>query len=198
MLKAALSFLTGGTAVWYIVGALALACAGSGWLLYDAIEDKGVLRAEVASKQREIDRLADAVRASEKEAAIQRSINSAGENVVGAVQTSRDSLRGRVATIVREIVREPDCNDPVGPVLRLAFDRLRVLDREDRDRRREGDRGVGPAGPAAAAPAAPRSALTYCQAGEFIVDLFEYALGRDAQILGIGRWVDEAKAIRAR
>lgn len=200
MLETLFAWARGGTGLWWITGAAAVIIAGYVGYTQVALANRATkiaeLSAEVIAKQKEVDRLAEAVRASEKEAAIQRSINAAGENVVSGVQTSRDQLRSRTATIVKEIVREPDCRDPVGPALRAAFERLRVMDGEDRNRRRDENGSPRPAGTAAPGAAPPRGAVTYCDAGEYVLALFAHTLGLEAQIRGMMEWVDKAKAIR--
>lgn len=99
--------------------------------------------------------------------------------------------------IFHEVQRANDCHDPVGPALRVAFERLRVIDREERARRGDAGRDTGaPRGPVEGA-AAPRGAVTNCAAGEYLVRLYEYALGLEGQIYGIGDWVAEAKRIRS-
>lgn len=141
---------------WYIAGGLGLALAASGFALYDAIEDKGQLRAEIASKQAEVDRLAATLRAQEHEARVRQSITDAADRAVVAVTTARDQVQTRVVTIVREIARAPDARDPVGPAIGLAIERLRGLDAIDRDRHEGGGAGAadGAAGRPGAAPGA--------------------------------------------
>ena len=40
--------------------------------------------------------------------------------------------------------------------------------------------------------------MTNCQAGEYLVRLYEWGRGLEGQVYGIGDWVGEAKAIRGR
>lgn len=153
-------------------------------------------RAEALSRQ--VAALTDAVRRQEREAAIRQSITDAADRAVVSVEAGRDVIRGRVVTIVREVQRAQDCHDPVGPALRAAFERLRVIDREPgADRRDAGGSAGSAAGPSQGA-APPRGAVTNCQAGEYLVRLYEWGRGLEGQVYGIGDWVGEAKAIRSR
>ena len=134
---------------WAIIG-LTASLAGTGWLLYDAIEDKGQLRAEIASKQAEVDRLADTVKRQETEAAVRQSIHDAADRAVVSVETGRDIIRGRVVTIVREVRSAPDASDPVPQPFSIALDQLRRIEAGDGG----GDPDRGP-GAAPSPPARP-------------------------------------------
>lgn len=153
-------------------------------------------RAEGLAKQ--VERLAGDLKRQEREAAIRQSITDAADRAVVAVETGRDTLRTRTQVIFHEVSRAQDCHDPVGPALRAAFDRLRVIDREPGADRRDQSGGAGAAAGPAPGAAPPRGAVTNCQAGEYLVRLYEWGRGLEGQVYGIGDWVGEAKAIRGR
>lgn len=185
-----LSWTIGGAAL--LLGALGV----SSWLLYGAIEDTGRLSARLDAKQAEADRHIGTIRAQEKEAVEGRLIGKMGEELVAQTEGAQTIIRGKTQIIIREVFRANDCHDPVGPGLRSAFDRLRVLDRETRDRRGDPDRSAGATAAAAPGAAPPRGAVTNCEAGEYLVRLFEHAIGLERQIAGIGAWVGEARRLR--
>lgn len=148
MVKAALSFLTGGSAVWYIVGALALACAGSGWLLWGQIERNGALKVE-----------RDAARAAAESTRLemrkQAEIYEAGDRAVVALTEYRDVVvQTRVVTVLREIERAPDADVPARAAVRLGWQRMHDLD--DIERRSQAPGAAGPAA-AGAVPAGAAS-----------------------------------------
>lgn len=151
-------------------------------------------RAEGLAKQ--VERLAGDLKRQEREAAIRQSITDAADRAVVAVETGRDTLRTRTQVIFHEVSRAQDCHDPVGPALRAAFDRLRVIDREPGADRRDQSGGAGAAAGPAPGAAPPRGAVTNCAAGEYLVRLYEWGRGLEGQIGGIGAWVGEAKAVR--
>lgn len=153
-------------------------------------------RAEGLAKQ--VERLAGDLQRQERESQIRQSITDAADRAVVSVETGKDVLRTRTQIIVQEVARAQDCHDPVGPALRAAFDRLRVLDREARADRRDAGGGAGAAGSPAPGASPPRGAVTNCGAGEYIVRLFEHALGLEGQVYGIREWVEEARGIRSR
>lgn len=183
---------------WWAIAGLTAALGAASWVAYDAIEDKGRLAATIEAKNKAIAKLGEDIKRQERETAIRQSITDAADRAVVAVETGRDTLRTRTQVIFHEVQRAQDCHDPVGPALRAAFDRLRVIDREARaDRRDQGGGAGATTGPAPGA-APPRGAVTNCQAGEFVVRLFAHTLGLEGQFYGIVDWVGEAKAIRSR
>lgn len=113
---------------WYVIGGMALALVGAGWLLYDAIEDKGRLAATIETKDKAIAKLGEDLKQQEREAAIRQSITDAADRAVVSVETGRDVIRSRVVAIVREIRSAPDAKDLAPDSLRLAVERLRQLD----------------------------------------------------------------------
>jgi hypothetical protein len=133
---------------WYVAGGMAVALAGTSWLLYDAIEDKGQLRAEIASKQAEVDRLADTVKRQETEAAVRQSIHDAADRAVVSVETGRDIIRGRVVTIIREVRSAPDASDPVPQPLSIALEQLRRIEAGDGGGDQDRSPGATPGPPA--------------------------------------------------
>lgn len=183
---------------WYIIAGMAVALGGASWLLYDAIEDKGRLAATIEAKDKAIAKLGDDLKRQAQEAAIRQSITDAADRAVVAVETGRDVIRTKTQVIFHEVQRAQDCHDPVGPALRAAFGQLRELDREARADRRDAGGGAGAAGSPAQGAAPPRGAVTNCQAGEYLVRLYEWGRGLEGQVYGIGAWVGEAKAVRAR
>lgn len=113
---------------WWAILGLTVALGGTGWLLYDAIEDKGRLAATIEAKDRAIAKLGEDLKQQEREAAIRQSITDAADRAVVSVETGKDVIRSRVVTIVREIRSAPDANDPAPDSLRLAVERVRQLD----------------------------------------------------------------------
>ena len=182
---------------WWAILGLTAALGASSWLLYGAIEDKGRLAAQIEAKDKALAKLADDMRRQETEAAISRETYEAGDRAVVVHAAGVDTLKTRTQVIFHEVRNANDCHDPVGPALRVAFERLRVIDLEERARRGDQGRDPGaPRGPVEGA-AAPRGAVTNCAGGEYIVRLFEHALGLEGRVYGIGDWVSEAKRIRA-
>jgi len=181
---------------WYVIAGMAVALGGVSYLAYDAIEDKGRLAATIEAKDKAIAKLGDDLKRQERETQIRQSITDAADRAVVSVETGRDMIRTKTQVIFHEVQRAQDCHDPVGPALRLAFDRLRELDREARADRRDASGGAGPAGSPAQGAAPPRGAVTNCAAGEYLVRLYEWGRGLEGQIGGIGAWVGEAKAVR--
>ena len=103
---------------WYAIGALALALGGTGWLLYDAIEDKGRLRAELDEARRVAQSNADAlVQFKAQTAADMRILTDDAER-------ARKAARG-VVVIRQEIARDPEANDRVCEPVSRFLDRLR-------------------------------------------------------------------------
>lgn len=47
-------------------------------------------------------------------------------------------------------------------------------------------------------PAAPTDPVTNADAAEYLLRLYEWAIGLEAQIMATGKWVEEAKGIRSR
>ncbi len=47
-------------------------------------------------------------------------------------------------------------------------------------------------------PAVPPDPVTNADAGEYLLRLYEWAIGLEAQIRATGKWVEEAKGIRGR
>lgn len=113
---------------WWAILGLTAALGGTGWLLYDAIEDKGRLAATIEAKDKAIAKLGEDLKQQEREAAIRQSITDAADRAVVSVETGRDVIRSRVVTIVREIRSAPDANDPAPDSIRVAVERLRQLD----------------------------------------------------------------------
>lgn len=109
---------------WYAIGALALALGGTGWLLYDAIEDKGRLRVELDEARRVAQSNADAlVQFKAQTAADMRILTDDAER-------ARKAARG-VVVIRQEIARDPEANDRVCEPVSRFLDRLRQPDPAD-------------------------------------------------------------------
>ncbi len=182
---------------WWAIAGLTAALGASGYLLYGAIEDKGRLAATIEAKDKALAKLADDIKRQEVESKIRGETYEAGDRAVVIHAAGVDSLKTRTQVIFHEVQRANDCHDPVGPGFAAAFARLRVIDRHERARR--GDQGGNPGAPRGPVEgaAAPRGAVTNCAGGEYLVRLYEYALGLEGQIYGIGDWVAEAKRIRA-
>lgn len=181
---------------WWAILGLTAALGASSWLLYDSIEDRGRLAAQIEAKDKALAKMADDIRRQETEAKISRETYEAGDRAVVVYAAGVDTLKTRTQVIFHEVHRANDCHDPVGPGLAAAFARLRVIDRDERARRRDagGDSGA-PRSPVEGA-GAPRGPVTNCGAGEYLVRLYEHALGLEGQVYGIGAWVEEAKRIR--
>ncbi len=182
---------------WYVIAGMALALGGTGWLLYDAIEDKGRLAATIDAKDKAIAKLGDDLRRQEREAQVRQEITDAADRAVVVHAAGVDSLKTRTQVIFHEVHRANDCHDPVGPALRAAFDRLRAIDREARADRRHAGGGAGAAAGPASGAAPPRGPVTHCGAGEYMVLLYEWGRGLEGQVYGIGDWVEEAERLRA-
>ena len=147
MISRIVALFTGGSAMWWIVGGLTLALAGVGYLLYDAIEDKGRLSAELKQSIAAHER-------TKREMRVQAEVYEAGDRAVVALTEYRDVVvQTRTVTVVREIEKAPDARTPSRAPLRLAWERMHALDDIERQ---SGDPGAA-GGPAAGAatPASP-------------------------------------------
>jgi hypothetical protein len=135
---------------WTIGGAafLLAALGGTGWLLYDAIEDKGRLAATIEAKDKAIAKLGDDLKRQEREARVRQEITDAADRAVVSVDVGRDVIRSRVVTIIREIRTTPDANDPAPDSLVLALERVRQSDAGTGDRDEGGAAGAAPSPPA--------------------------------------------------
>ncbi len=105
---------------WTIGGAafLLAALGGTGWLLYDAIEDKGRLAVQLDEARRVAQSNADAlVRLKAQTAADMRILTDDAER-------ARKAARG-VVVIRQEIARDPEANDRVCEPVSRFLDRLR-------------------------------------------------------------------------
>ena len=103
---------------WYAIGALALALGGTGWLLYDAIEDKGRLAVQLDEANRVAKVNADAL------------VQFKAQTVADMKLLSDDAERARkaargVVVIRQEIARDPEANDRVCEPVSRFLDRLR-------------------------------------------------------------------------
>ena len=126
---------------WTIGGAafLLAALGGTGWLLYDAIEDKGRLRVELDEARRVAQSNADAlVQFKAQTAADMRILTDDAER-------ARKAARG-VVVIRQEIARDPEANDRVCEPVSRFLDRLRQPDPADGNPGGEG-RDTDPASP---------------------------------------------------
>lgn len=103
---------------WYVIAGMALALGGTGWLLYDAIEDKGRLAVEIDEARRVAQSNADAlVQFKAQTAADMRTLADDAER-------ARKAARG-VVVIRQEIARDPEANDRVCEPVSRFLDRLR-------------------------------------------------------------------------
>lgn len=105
---------------WTIGGAafLLAALGGTGWLLYDAIEDKGRLAVQLDEARRVAQSNADAlVQFKAQTAADMRILTDDAER-------ARKAARG-VVVIRQEIARDPEANDRVCEPVSRFLDRLR-------------------------------------------------------------------------
>ena len=124
---------------WYVIGGMALALGGTGWLLYDSIEDKGRLVVERDEARRVAQSNADAL------ASFKARTEADMRILTDDAERARKAARG-VVVIRQEIARDPEANDRVcGPVDRF-LDRLRQPGAADGDQGREG-RDTGAAAP---------------------------------------------------
>ena len=141
-----LDFLTGGGWKLYAIGAALLALV-AGWGLY---ERRGAQLEAVQAERLAADvaRLSGALKAAEKEAAIQRSIAEAADRAVVEADRSREAVRTRVVTVVREVRLAPDANARRSDAVGTALDRLRGIEAGDRGGDEGGAAGAAP-GPAA-------------------------------------------------
>ncbi|MCC7276522.1 MAG: hypothetical protein IT561_27915 [Alphaproteobacteria bacterium] len=138
---------------WKIAGGLALVAASAlAWALIERGQGRAY-RSERDAARADVARLDAAVAAQALEMRRRRELADAGDRWVVAVERGAGEIRTRIVTVVREIARAADANDPVGPALGLALDRLRAIDAIDR---RPGAGGA--AGPAGGPPARPRAA----------------------------------------
>ena len=103
---------------WYAIGALALALGSTGWLLYDAIEDKGRLRVELDEARRVAQSNADALVQFKAQTAADMKLLS------DDAERARKAARG-VVVIRQEIARDPEANDRVCEPVSRFLDRLR-------------------------------------------------------------------------
>ena len=116
---------------WYVIAGMAVALGGTGWLLYDAIEDKGRLVVERDEARRVARSNADAL-ASFK-ARTEADMRILAEDA----ERARKAARG-VVVIRQEIARDPEANDRVCPAVDRFLDRLRQSGAADGDQGREG------------------------------------------------------------
>lgn len=105
---------------WTIGGAafLLAALGGTGWLLYDAIEDKGRLRVELDEANRVAKVNADAA------VALQAKHEADMRILTDDAERARKAARG-VVVIRQEIARDPEANDRVCEPVSRFLDRLR-------------------------------------------------------------------------
>lgn len=105
---------------WTIGGAafLLAALGGTGWLLYDAIEDKGRLRVELDEANRVAKVNADAA------VALQAKHEADMRILTDDAERARKAARG-VVVIRQEIARDPEANDRWCPAVDRFLDRLR-------------------------------------------------------------------------
>lgn len=105
---------------WTIGGAAILLAAlgGTGWLLYDAIEDKGRLRVELDEANRVAQSNADALTSFKAQTAADMKLLS------DDAERARKAARG-VVVIRQEIARDPEANDRVCEPVSRFLDRLR-------------------------------------------------------------------------
>ena len=103
---------------WYAIGALTLALGGTGWLLYDAIEDKGRLAVQLDEANRVAKVNADAA------VALQAKHEADMKLLSDDAERARKAARG-VVVIRQEIARDPEANDRVCEPVSRFLDRLR-------------------------------------------------------------------------
>mgnify|MGYP006325213521 FL=1 len=103
---------------WYAIGALTLALGGTGWLLYDAIEDKGRLAVQLDEARRVAQSNADALVQFKAQTAADMRI------LTDDADRARKAARG-VVVIRQEIARDPEANDRVCEPVSRFLDRLR-------------------------------------------------------------------------
>lgn len=116
---------------WYVIAGMAVALGGTGWLLYDAIEDKGRLVVERDEARRVAQSNADAL-ASFK-ARTEADMRILAEDA----DRARKAARG-VVVIRQEIARDPEANALVCPAVDRFLDRLRQSGAADGDQGRAG------------------------------------------------------------
>ena len=105
---------------WTIGGAafLLAALGGTGWLLYDAIEDKGRLAVQLDEARRVAQSNADALVQFKAQTAADMKLLS------DDAERARKAARG-VVVIRQEIARDPEANDRVCEPVSRFLDRLR-------------------------------------------------------------------------
>ena len=124
---------------WYVIGALALALSGTGWLLYDAIEDKGRLVVERDEARR--------VAQSNADALVQFKAQTAADMKLLSDDADRARKAARRVVVIRqEIARDPEANVRVPEPVDRFLDRLRQPAPADGDQGRAG-RNTGAAAP---------------------------------------------------
>ena len=124
---------------WWAILGLTVALGASGYLLYDAIEDKGRLVVQLDEANRRAQANADAARD------LQAKHEADMKIVADEAERARKAARG-VIVIRQEIARDPEANDPWCPAVDRFLDRLRGPDASAGDQGREG-RDTGPAAP---------------------------------------------------
>lgn len=116
---------------WYVIAGMAVALGGTGWLLYDAIEDKGRLVVERDEARRVAQSNADALTALKARTEADMRI------LADDAERARKAARG-VVVIRQEIARDPEANDRVCSPVDRFLDRLRQSGAADGDQGREG------------------------------------------------------------
>jgi len=116
---------------WYVIGAMALALGGTGWLLYDSIEDKGRLVVERDEARWVAQSNADALVQFKAQTAADMKLLS------DDAERARKAAR-RVVVIRQEIARDPEANDRVPEPVDRFLDRLRQPGPVDGNPGREG------------------------------------------------------------
>ena len=124
---------------WWAILGLTVALGASGYLLYDAIEDKGRLVVQLDEANRRAQANADAARD------LQAKHEADMKIVADEAERARKAARG-VIVIRQEIARDPEANDPWCPAVDRFLDRLRGPDASAGDQGREG-RDTGAAAP---------------------------------------------------
>ena len=103
---------------WWAILGLTVALGASGYLLYDAIEDKGRLAVRLDEANRRAQANADAARD------LQAKHEADMKIVADEAERARKAARG-VIVIRQEIARDPEANDPWCPAVDRFLDRLR-------------------------------------------------------------------------
>lgn len=124
---------------WWAILGLTVALGGTGWLLYDAIEDKGRLAVQLDEARRVAQSNADAV------IAIKAQTEADMKLLSDEAERARRAARG-VVVIRQEIARDPEANAAVCPAVDRFLDRLRQPVPADGDQGRTG-RDTGAAAP---------------------------------------------------